>query len=73
MYITFMVIYDRSDPDQIQRADELQTTFVTYVKQIRAIDTKKLTEADRSYFQMVTESISQQMAENNIQEPEYIP
>ena len=72
-YITFMVIYDRSDPDQIQRADELQTTFVTYVKQIRAIDTKKLTEADRSYFQMVTESISQQMAENNIQEPEYIP
>ena len=72
-YITFMAIYDRSDPAQISRADELQTTFVTYVKQIRAIDTKKLTEADQEYFRIVTESISQQMAENNIQEPEYIP
>ena len=72
-YITFMAIYDRSDPDQISRADELQTNFVTYVKQIRAIDTKKLTEADQEYFRIVTESISQQMAENNIQEPEYIP
>ena len=72
-YITFMAIYDRSDPAQISRADELQTTFVTYVKQIRAIDTKKLTEADQEYFRVVTESISQQMAENNIQEPEYIP
>lgn len=72
-YITFMTIYDRSDPDQINRADELQTNFVTYVKQIRAIDTKKLTEADQEYFRIVTESISQQMAENNIQEPEYIP
>ena len=72
-YITFMAIYDRSDPTQISRADELQTTFVTYVKQIRAIDTKKLTEADQEYFRIVTESISQQMAENNIQEPEYIP
>ena len=72
-YITFMAIYDRSDPAQISRADELQTTFVTYVKQIRAIDTKKLTEADQEYFRIVTESISQQMAENNIQEPVYIP
>ena len=72
-YITFMAIYDRSDPAQINRADELQTNFVTYVKQIRAIDTKKLTEADQEYFRIVTESISQQMAENNIQEPEYIP
>ena len=72
-YITFMAIYDRSDPAQISRADELQTTFVTYVKQIRAIDTKKLTEADQEYFRIVTESISRQMAENNIQEPEYIP
>ena len=72
-YITFMAIYDRTDPDQISRADELQTTFVTYVKQIRAIDTKKLTEADQEYFRIVTESISRQMAENNIQEPEYIP
>ena len=72
-YITFMTIYDRSDPDQISRADELQTNFVTYVKQIRAIDTKKLTEADQEYFRIVTESISQQMTENNIQEPEYIP
>ena len=72
-YITFMAIYDRSDPTQISRADELQTNFVTYVKQIRAIDTKKLTEADQEYFRIVTESISQQMAENNIQEPEYIP
>ena len=72
-YITFMAIYDRGDPDQIKRADDLQTTFVTYLKQIRAIDTKKLTEADQKYFQMVTESISQQMAENNITEPEYIP
>ena len=72
-YITFMAIYDRSDPDQISRADDLQTTFVTYVKQIRAIDTKKLTEADQEYFRIVTESISRQMAENNIQEPEYVP
>ena len=72
-YITFMAIYDRSDPAQISRADELQTNFVTYVKQIRAIDTKKLTEADQEYFRIVTGSISQQMAENNIQEPEYIP
>ena len=72
-YITFMVIYDRSNPEQINRADELQTTFVTYVKQIRAIDTKKLTEADREYYQIVTESISQQMAENNLQEPEFVP
>ena len=72
-YITFMTIYDRSDPAQISRADELQTHFVTYVKHIRAIDTKKLTEADQEYFRIVTESISQQMAENNIQEPEYIP
>ena len=72
-YITFMAIYDRSDPDQISRADELQTNFVTYVKQIRAIDTKKLTEADQEYFRIVTESISRQMAENNIQEPEYVP
>ena len=72
-YITFMAIYDRSDPDQISRADELQTNFVTYVKQIRAIDTKKLTEADQEYFRIVTESISQQMEENNIQEPEHIP
>ena len=72
-YITFMAIYDRGDPDQLKRADELQTTFVTYLKQIRAIDTKKLTEADQKYFQMVTESISRQMAENNIVEPEYLP
>ena len=72
-YITFMVIYDRGDPDQISRADDLQTTFVTYLKQIRAIDTKKLTEADQKYFQMVTDSISQQMEENNIVEPEYLP
>ena len=72
-YITFMAIYDRSDPDQINRADELQTNFVTYVKQIRAIDTKKLTEADQEYFRIVTESISKQMEENNIQEPEHIP
>jgi len=72
-YITFMAIYDRGDPDQLKRADELQTTFVTYLKQIRAIDTKKLTEADQKYFQMVTESISRQMADNNIVEPEYLP
>lgn len=72
-YITFMAIYDRGDPDQLKRADELQTTFVTYLKQIRAIDTKKLTEADQKYFQMVTESISRQMAENNIVEPKYLP
>lgn len=72
-YITFMAIYDRGDPDQLKRADELQTNFVTYLKQIRAIDTKKLTEADQKYFQMVTESISRQMAENNIVEPEYLP
>ena len=72
-YITFMAIYDRGDPDQLRRADDLQTTFVTYLKQIRAIDTKKLTEADQKYFQMVTDSISQQMAENNIVEPEYLP
>ena len=72
-YITFRASYDRGDPDQIRRADDLQTTFVTYLKQIRAIDTKKLTEADQKYFQMVTESISQQMAENNIVEPDYIP
>ena len=72
-YIAFMAEYDRSDPDQLRRADELQTNFVTYLKQIRAIDTKKLTEADQRYFEMVTESISQQMAENNIVEPDYIP
>ena len=72
-YITFMTIYDRSNPDQISRADELQTMFITYVRQIRAVDTSKLTEADREYFQMVTESISRQMEENNIQEPENIP
>ena len=72
-YITFMAIYDRGDPDQLSRADDLQTKFVTYLKQIRAIDTKKLTEADQKYFEMVTDSISQQMAENNIAEPEYIP
>ena len=72
-YITFMAIYDRGDPDQVKRAEDLQTNFVAYLKQIRAIDTKKLTEADQKYFQMVTDSISQQMAENNIPEPEYIP
>ena len=72
-YITFMAIYDRGDSDQVKRAEDLQTNFVAYLKQIRAIDTKKLTEADQKYFQMVTDSISQQMAENNIPEPEYIP
>ena len=72
-YITFMVIYDRGDPDQLRRADDLQTTFVTYLKQIRAIDTKKLTEADQKYFKLVTDSISQQMTEHNIPEPEYLP
>jgi uncharacterized small protein (DUF1192 family) len=72
-YITFMAIYDRGDPDQVKRAEDLQTNFVAYLKQIRAIDTKKLTEADQKYFQMVTDSISQQLAENNIPEPEYIP
>lgn len=71
-YITFMAIYDRSSPEQIQRGNELQKQLVAYVREIEAIDSSKLSEPDLNYYTIVTESIARQMAENNLLEPEVL-
>ena len=68
-YIEFMRGYNRSDPEQIQRAEELQVTYVTYLKQLRAYDVDKMSEADRNYYNAVTESVALRLADANLEEP----
>lgn len=70
-YIEFMTTYDRGDKDQIEHAGELQTTFVTYLKQIRAIDVNRLPEADAAYYTAMTETIAQRMAANGMNRPDF--
>ena len=72
-YITFMTIYDRSDPAQIERAEKLQTEYISYLRQISAINPERLSETDLKYFETVTGVIDHQMAENNLTVPDIHP
>ena len=68
-YIEFMRGYNRSNPEQIEHAEKLQVTYVTYLKQLRAFDVEKMSEADRNYYNAVTESVALRLADANLEEP----
>ena len=71
-YIEFMSTYDRSDTEQIRHAGEMQTTFVTYLKQLRAIDVTKLPEDDANYYNAVTQNIGSRLSANGLTEPDFV-
>ena len=69
-YIQFMTTYDRGERGQIEHAAQLQTQYVEFRNQIRAVDVSKLSEIDASYFTMMTESINQRLRSRGLTEPE---
>ena len=72
-YITFMVDYDRSNPEMIENANVLQTQYVSYLKVLKSLNLDRLSEVDQNYYETVTNIVSQKMTENGLQETELTP
>ncbi|MBQ9664318.1 MAG: zinc ribbon domain-containing protein [Oscillospiraceae bacterium] len=65
-YINFMKQYDRSSPDMIDQANELQSKYVYFVNRVNALKPETMSEADRNYYLAVTEGVAKRMAEINL-------
>ena len=65
-YCDFMSHYDRSSPEMIDQANELQSKYVYFVNQVNALKPETMSESDREYYKTVTEGVSKRMSEINL-------